>query len=1202
MAQRLKALELQGYKTFASRTAFAFPGEITAVVGPNGSGKSNIADAIRWVLGEQSYSLLRGRKTEDMIFAGSEQRPRAGMAQATITFDNADGWLPIDYNEVSISRRAYRDGQNDYLLNGHRVRLKEIMELLAQSGLAERTYTIIGQGLVDAALSLKPEERRKFFEEAAGIGLYRSRRDEALSRLETTRRNLERVQDILAELEPRLSSLERQARRVQEYERVKADLQLLLREWYGFHWYRTQEDITHAQEVMKVQESRLEQARQRLAGMDEELGKIQSQIATVREELNGLHSQSSGLHQEREQLSRTLAVLEERKRGLVVQRQNLESNVLRLEEESQGLQNREQELKEQQAALQQELDEAETQLDQANQALADRKKTRETIEADYRRLQAEALSLEESRIRVEAQLKELTARRQATHSTLDRITQAFAQETENLTSAERQKKNAEAASQRAIDERNKIQAELDAARKQADELDDEIRLLVNQQSALQAQESRLKAQLDVIEQAEQSFGGLNQGALALLEAHKAGRLQGNLRSFSHLLIVPQEYEVAIAAAMGECLDAVVLPEQHELDAALSYLEEGEQGRAVMLVPSDHGGDAPLKLPKGEGVIGLADQLVTAPEEARQLVAAILGNVIVVKDRGRAQRLLPSLPKDLKVVTLKGEVFSRGGMVIAGRDKRSRLLARPREKVEINALLVEAGENLRVLEEKLGASRQKRDGVTQRLADLGKQLQEKSTQVSAANQELQKATLSLEQARQRLKWQQEQLSQNELALSNLGEDLLTAENSLDHFKSLLGTNESKLKELTQALAGLPLEELTSQAEYWRTALAVTQRAVRELDVRRKDLMTRLEQAARQLLEARQKLSDNQTALADLELEKNALHQREGELKLKLDELIKKIQPNEARLDKLLRQMDEFQKNQLGTQQAVSLAERYFNQAQLDYSRHRDTMESLQRRINEDFGLVALEYNPEVTGQTPLPFDESLVQQFPVVKQVRPEIEESIARQRSILRRMGAVNFEAQKEYQEVSERHAFLKEQLADLTKADADLREIIAELDTLMKQEFMKTFDAVAMEFRSMFTRLFGGGSAKLVLDDAENLNETGVDIEARLPGRREQGLSLLSGGERSLTAVALIFSLLKTSPTPFCVLDEVDAMLDEANVGRFRDLLRELSLNTQFVIITHNRNTVQAADVIYGVTMGRDSTSQVISLNLDELSDELVV
>ena len=308
----LKCIEVQGFKSFANRIKFEFHNGIKGIVGPNGSGKSNVADAVRWVLGEQSYSLLRGRKTEDMIFSGSEQRPRAGMASAAIIFDNADGWLPIDYSEVSLARRAYRDGNNEYLINNQRVRLKEISELLAQSGLAERTYTIIGQGLVDAALSLKPEERRRFFEEAAGIGLYRSRREDALNRLETTKRNLERVQDILVELEPRLATLERQARRAAEYERIKADLRVLLRDWYGYYWHHSNAELAHARETLKVQEARLEQARNRMEQVTTEVDALRARMQTARMSLNEWHTKSAEVHRQWEQVSRNLAVLEER--------------------------------------------------------------------------------------------------------------------------------------------------------------------------------------------------------------------------------------------------------------------------------------------------------------------------------------------------------------------------------------------------------------------------------------------------------------------------------------------------------------------------------------------------------------------------------------------------------------------------------------------------------------------------------------------------------------------------------------------------------------------------------------------------------------------------------------------------------------------------------------------------------------------------
>jgi chromosome segregation protein len=313
MSLRLKSLELNGYKTFATKTLFEFSGDITAVVGPNGSGKSNIADALRWVLGEQSYSLLRARKTDDMIFSGSETRSRAGMASATVTFDNSDGWLPIDFSEVSVTRRAYRDGQNEYLINNQRVRLREVTELLSKSGLSERTYTVIGQGLVDTALSLKPEERRRLFEEAAGIGLYRTRKEQALRRLDTTKRNLERVQDILAELEPRLKSLERQAKRAREHVQIRQDLEVILKEWYGYHWHHRQKELLETRSFARKQEAALETSRQTQSELNQSLNEVRSKVNGLRSRLNSWHRQLAQIHLNREETSKDLAVSAERR-------------------------------------------------------------------------------------------------------------------------------------------------------------------------------------------------------------------------------------------------------------------------------------------------------------------------------------------------------------------------------------------------------------------------------------------------------------------------------------------------------------------------------------------------------------------------------------------------------------------------------------------------------------------------------------------------------------------------------------------------------------------------------------------------------------------------------------------------------------------------------------------------------------------------
>jgi chromosome segregation protein len=348
----------------------------------------------------------------------------------------------------------------------------------------------------------------------------------------------------------------------------------------------------------------------------------------------------------------------------------------------------------------------------------------------------------------------------------------------------------------------------------------------------------------------------------------------------------------------------------------------------------------------------------------------------------------------------------------------------------------------------------------------------------------------------------------------------------------------------------------------------------------------------------RLPEIDASLIELENERENLRAQTAGINSQLDELREMIAPAEKTLETSVAEEGVWQNKETEEQVALSRVERVYNQIQLDVSRRQEAMVNLRQRIEDDFGLVAFEYTTDVTGPVPLPF-EGLVEQLPVVTELAPDLEDNLTRQRAQLRRMGAVNPEAQQEYLSVSERHAFLKAQVEDLRKAETDLRQVITELDELTRREFQKTFDAVAEEFHVIFHRLFAGGSARLTLTDPDNLTETGIDIEARLPGRREQGLSLLSGGERSLTAIALVFALLKVSPTPFCVMDEVDAMLDEANVGRFRDQLLELSKDTQFIIITHNRNTVQAADVIYGVTMGRDSASQIISLKLDEITEE---
>ncbi len=1200
MTSRLKKLELHGYKTFASRTLFEFPGRITAIVGPNGSGKSNIADSLRWVLGEQSYSLLRGRKTEDMIFSGSEFRPRAGMASAAIVFDNEDGWLPIDFSEVEITRRAYRDGNNEYLLNGQRVRLKEISELLAQSGLAERTYTIIGQGLVDAALSLKPDERRRFFEEAAGIGLYRSRREESLNRLDQTRRNLERVLDILSELEPRLKSLEKQAQRAIEYDRIMADLRVSLREWYGYHWHRVQRDLSQTRETVRAQETRLTQAREKLAGVEERLNAVRAQLQQVRDQLNGWHGQSAEFHNQRERVSRGLAVLDERKRALVDQSSTLEADLARQEEEEKARQNRLDGLILEEERLQTELADARSQVDSARKALSARQREREAIEQKLRDARRQMAGAETRQVQFKAHQDELTNRvtnlqhsREALLKTIETIEDAL--------------HHAQVKQSRAKGDRDRAETNLHTAeetqqqhQQRLSEIEADRKRYQDQRAHFEAERLRFAAQIDVLEQAERSMAGLNQGAKMLLQAVNQKKLNGKFHALSGLLDVPAEYESAIAGALGEHLDAILIEAGTDPEGALDYLEKNENGRAELL-PIDR-----VKTPKDlsdlkdDDLIGLASKLVKAPAELQPAIHLLLGQVLVSRSRAGARRLAADLPPYARVVTLKGEVFSGNGSIVAGREPRANVIGRPRQKRELQDALADAEKQL--VEAKDAAERfdvaLTRERALQQ--EMDKAVRQAGQELNHASQVLQQATLEQEQARQRRDFQRGQVSGLEDQIRRSDEELKLSGANLKKIVTEIESFNEQVREQSRALAGLPLDELQEQVSHWSTNSAVVERALKDTSRRLDEYQQAVDVGRNQQKALQQRKVELQSALEKLDLEKNQYHQDESRIHAAIEALQQQIEPAEKNLTTLEKQYSDLQGDQMAAQQGVSVADRYSTQAQLEMTRVRESIESLRRRIEEDFGLVALEYTGENVGPTPLPLD-GMVQELPKVNELSPELEDTISRQRAQLRRLGAINPEAQSEYHSVKERYDFLTNQVGDLKKADQDLREVITELDELMRREFRKTFDAVAIEFKDMFTRLFGGGSAKLILTDAENVTETGIDIETRLPGKREQGLSLLSGGERSLTAVALIFSLLKVSPTPFCVMDEVDAMLDEANVGRFCDLLRELSETTQFIVITHNRNTVQTADVIYGITMGRDSASQMISLRLDEISEDMV-
>ena len=1200
MTSRLKSLELQGYKTFASKTNFEFPGKITAVVGPNGSGKSNIADAVRWVLGEQSFRLLRGRKTEDMIFAGSEGRSRAGMASSTITFNNEDGWLPIDYSEVTVTRRAYRDGQNEYLLNGQRIRLRDIQELLAQSGLAERTYTLIGQGLVDSALSIRPDERRKFFEEAAGIGLYRSRREESLNRLDQTRHNLERVTDILSELEPRLRSLERQSRRYLEYKTLQADLQVLLRIWYGYHWNNAQKDLTTTKQVLHEREVILGSAKEQYKKLDQNLMKIRSQISTKREELNYLHNESSTFHLELEKMMRDLAVLEERKRSLTDQEYHQNYDSMRLEEEIKSKEINLVSLEEDLKKLSNDVLEAKTNYKTSQSKLDERVSARNKVENELHNLRRNLVEEETKSVQSKAKLNELNDRINNYEQSLMKLNQEKIDvENEHDTKRnefEETKKDLIKVENELADLINN----LDKFENEKKKIENEIQIKNKNLQQIITEEIKTTAQLNAVEEAESSLSGYNQGAKNLINAAKNGTLTTKVKTLNEIIKVQKDMELPISAALGEFIDSILIQSQINSNEVIHFLSKEEQGRAILL-PVDTVKDTVVAVNKKmDGFIGNAIDFLDFDNKYKSVIECLLGNTLVFDNQKNAIKAINGIPLAVRIVTLSGEIFQGNGVIIAGKETKSSILSRPRLKQEIS-------DSLNIVRGKITGLQNEIETYEKKLVDLNTEDEnlrfetKKVEQILGQKQKLfNQFNLDVEKLDQRRVWIINQIKtiENQLEQSSLLVE--STKNLLAELEKRITTRRKEIENRKLDLNQLPLDDMQSEVGHWKTNYAVVERALNEAEKRYQENKANIDQDKRRFQSLSRRLEDFKNTSIEIDEEKAMMRVAEEDLQAKIENIREKIIPADVELKELEKKSDRYQEELNAVQQTVTNAERFVTQAQLDYSRNKDVLDNLRRRIEEDFGLVSFEYSSSISGPTPLPFD-GLVENLPIVNEIEANLEENINRQRAQMRRIGPINPEAEEEYISVKERYEFLTAQVDDLKKADQDLRQVISELDELMQREFRKTFDAVAIEFKDLFTRLFGGGSAKLYLTDEDNFNNTGIEIEARLPGRREQGLSLLSGGERSLTAVALIFSLLRVSPTPFCVLDEVDAALDESNVGRFCDLLKELSETIQFIVITHNRNTVQVADVIYGITMGRDSASQTISLKLDEVSDELV-
>ena len=1193
MIRRLIRLELQGYKTFATNTSIEF-GDVTCIVGPNGSGKSNIADGVRWVLGEQSFSLLRGRRTADMIFSGSEERSRASMASATIVFDNSDGWLPIDFAEVSLTRRAYRDGQNEYLLNGQKTRLRDVADLLGTVGLAQRTYTVIGQGLIDTALSIKADERRKLFEEAAGIGVYRQKREDALRKLDQTQRNMERVSDILAEIRPRLRALDRQARRAREFKQLQLDLRHLLRIWYGCHWEKAQQAYNEARKQLEHNKTELSELWEEQEAQAEKAAAHRELVAAKRFQVTTWHNEAAKLHEHYQSHYREIAVSEERARNIKQQRETIQSELISLRTSLESHRNKMHEAEARRTDLKIERDKS---LNQLADAQSKSKQQRSEL-SKLKKQESDALlhkaNLKEQLLTFQAKHKALSDNRQQICAEIKGSQQDLQKSdlrvqalNKKLNTLENKNKEAQIELGTAKNKRNELSKTLHAIRTESEQIGEQLAAAIDESERLQTKQKWIFQQ-------RAGQDNASSGHEILRQAAKDGNLLSYMGTIAEIITTDQDLETAIGAALGNGIQAILVENYSSIDAAKELLDK-HGGRATIL-PLDRlsAPESSLNI-NNDGFIGWATDLIECDKEYRDAVNIFLTHTAICENSASARMIANELPFGSMAVTRDGEAYYANGHVVIG------------EATEAHSLVL--AREARNLPGQIDAANSKRDKITQKKDELVSKLSETRELFDDflpaldelmdyelnVSTERDAAIVELERAQSNHNWTTQMIETLQARLDKTDEEILTCSEEIELLTNKHLDSEAKVKEFYNLAVALDTNELSSSLTSCQTHLAVAERALQDAETRRSELNSTYKTEFERVDSRNSQLNMLDTQISDIKTNIKKLSEYQRKSQRDIAKLQQLIEPEEETIHVLETKMVTNDGPESKFRETIYNMEHRHAQAQLELQRKQDHLDTLQAQINDDFGLTEIEFGENVTGSVPLPFNQ-IVEHLDYVSELPEDIEDSINRRRIQIRRIGGINPDAMQEYDEVKERHEYLSSQIEDLESASNQLRQVISELDELMQREFRNTFDAVAKEFEKAFKRLFDGGSGRLELDDENDLSRTGVEIIAQLPGRRQQGLASLSGGERALIACALIFALLRVSPTPFALLDEVDAMLDESNVGRFRSMLREISQNTQFVLITHNRHTVEVADTVYGINMSSDSSSQVISLKPDEV------
>ena len=1179
----LKRLEMYGFKSFADKTVLDFMPGITTVIGPNGSGKSNISDCIRWVLGEQSLKSLRGTKSEDIIFAGTQNRKSLGYAEASMVIDNSDGKLPIEYNEVVVTRRIYRSGETGYFINKTPCRLKDVLELFMDTGIGKDGYSIIGQGKIEEILSNKSEDRRHIFEEAAGIVKYRTRKADSEKKLEQTKLNLLRINDIISEIENNIEPLKNQSEKAKKFLNLREELKnvevgLFL---YNIENFKNQiDDILENIEILETNQVRENENLNELQVKKEEL---KEQVDSLIEKIEETQNLGFEGNQKREQYNSEIGVLTER---LSNNKENYERYAFEIED-----------LEKQNKELEKEQNQK---LEKKNNLFTNKEKFEKELKEKEEELAKYSKTLSEKELEIES-------KKQIVQKNID-------DKYEIVGEVNTEKANYENLEKREKSLKNEIQetiSELDSTRTNKEESSKSFYELEKSKNSINNNLLKIKSEKDVSSQklkgydtkintyqseyrikesrykflveTEKEKEGYAKSVKSLIEATEkdSSLAKGVHGVLANLISVDKKYELAIEMTLGASIQNIVTDTEEEAKKLVNYLRDNNLGRASFLPISSVKGQkvSGINTSKVDGIIGIASDLIKTDKKYNEIILSLLGRTVIVEDINSAIKLARQNSYKFKIVTLKGDVINPSGAISGGSvaTKTASILGRGKEIKALEKELFEIKSKI----EKLQAEKEKYENsissLLEKFEEKQKEAQEleivyatEKQKIDTIDSEIEKLDSKLSKLRidlDNIKNEKEEniLKQKELTekVSKMDEENASLNIVIEEFTKLNRDNQKYIDDLNFDITNLKIS-VSSFDESEMSINEIMDRITSEMD--KNTLSIQNKKSAREKI-----IVDNQELDLKIEATKQQIIDLEKEILESSDKVEKLKQERTNKNEKL----NNVEKDIESQNEKIENLKNHTSKLDLKKSKIELELNQIINKMWEEYELT-----PNTVGD--------------IEKIKNPtEVQKQVNSLRNEIRDLGSINVDAIKEYQELKERYDFMSEQRLDLEDSSSKLKKIISEMTETMKKQFAEQFKIINKNFGEVFTELFGGGKAELILADEENILECGIDIAVQPPGKKLQNMMLLSGGEKAFTAIALLFAILKMNPAPFCVLDEIEAALDDVNVYRFAEYLKKFSKDSQFLVITHRKGTMEAADTVYGITMEEKGISKLLSMKL---------